>query len=95
MTTLTIKTNNQYREILTGYDVPSKFHDDFDYMDDITEGTFFKYKGDYYDLGDFMTLQFAINDSQWQAAKSFTMFSGIVIQINDSNDAVKVGYYYS
>ena len=90
---LTTITNNQYREVLTGYDLPENCHSDFDYMDDITEGSFFKYKGDYYDINEFMSTPEHLDN--WHGISSDTFFSAVVILFNDSGNSVKVGRIYS
>ena len=84
-------TNNQYREILTGYDIPEKYHSDFDYMDDIDEGSFFKYRGQYYSLDEFMSG----GEGYWDGFSHDTFFSAIVIKLSDCGDSVLVGRIYS
>ena len=86
-------TNNQYREILTGYDIPEKYHSDFDYMDDITEGSFFKYKGDYYDINEFMSTPEHLDN--WHGIHTDTFFSAIVMLFSTGGSYVKVGRIYS
>ena len=85
-------TNNQYREILTGYDIPEKYHSDFDYMDDINEGSFFKYRGQYYSLDNFML---ASSLDNWDGIECDTFFSATVIKMSDCGDSVLVGRIYS
>ena len=43
MSELTIKTNNQYRELLSWYDLTEKEKFEFDY-DNAEESSFFRYK---------------------------------------------------
>lgn len=95
MNNLTIKTNNQYREILMGYDVPEQYRDDFDYMDNIDENMFFKYKGQYYALDQFM-----VGTSDREELEGFhgihnaTYFSGVLIKLSDCGDMVQVASYH-
>ena len=91
---LTTITNNQYREILSGYDIPESAQNDFDYMDDITEGSFFKYRGQYYSLDNFMVSNNP-DLSDWDAMESDTFFSATVIKLSDCGDSVLVGRIYS
>ena len=84
-------TNNQYREILSGLDLPFLARREFDYMDDINEGSFFKYRGQYYSLDNFM-----ITDLEdWDGLAGDTFFSATVIKLSDCGDSVLVGRIYS
>lgn len=99
MTHLTIITNNIPREIFTGYDVPEQFHSDFDYMDDIADNYFFKYKGQFYALDQFMRIPGNQNiDSEYNnyhGVHNEGYFSGILIKLDDSGELVTVARYYS
>ena len=50
-----IIANHHYREVLTSFDLTEKEAREFDYLDlENGEGSFFRYRGDAYDLGEFM-----------------------------------------
>lgn len=102
-----IKTNSQWRHILYWYDLTDKERKDFDYLPE-GEGSFFRYKGQVYDMGEFSRIippgatrrhptECANPDLQdWDAYASDSFFSGIVVKIDrDGWERVKVGRYYS
>jgi hypothetical protein len=99
MTDLTIITNNVPREILYGSYLTDEERAEFDYYDwdAIDNGnnsvSFFRYKGQLYDLGDYER-----SDTQfegWDGYYSETFFSGIVFRYVDDFEQVVVGRYYS
>jgi hypothetical protein len=97
MSDLTIITNNVPRYTVGGYDLSEKERVKFDYLDDIDAETFFRYRGEVYDLGEFMTLG-ASQDHPlrgWHGYSSDTYFSGIAIKLSDDGETVIVARYYS
>lgn len=88
-------TNGQYREIEYLYR-----NDNFelvewnsDTMDDETESiACFKYKGDYIGLDEVMR---ASDECPHDGYMGFSYFNGIYVDFNESNDGVKVTYFYS
>tara|TARA_R110000796_G_scaffold69442_1_gene158395 strand:- start:294 stop:557 length:264 start_codon:yes stop_codon:yes gene_type:complete len=85
-----ITTNNQYRDILNAYDLTSRELEAFDYLEE-GEGSFIRYKGRIWDLGEFMRTDL----KGWDGISSDTYFSGSVIKLSEDGDTVKVGYVYS
>ena len=85
-----IITNNHYRNILDAYELTSKELESFDYLEE-GEGSFIRYKGDVWDLGEFMRTDL----KDWDGISSDTYFSGAVIKLSEDGDTVKVGYVYS
>jgi hypothetical protein len=85
-----ITTNNQYRDTLNAYDLTSKELESFDYLEE-GEGSFIRYKGRVWDLGEFMRTDL----KDWDGISSDTYFSGAVIKLSEDGEAVKVGYVYS
>lgn len=85
-----IITNNHYRNILHAYDLTSKELADFDYLEE-GEGSFIRYKGRVWDIGEFMRTDL----KDWDGISSETYFSGAVIKLSEDGDTVKVGYVYS
>ena len=92
-----IKTNNQPRAILYGYELPEKAKEDFDYYsaDELDTVSFFKFKGQFYDLGDFMATRNLDAFDGWHGYRSDSFFSGVVIKLLDDGESVIVGTYYS
>jgi hypothetical protein len=100
-----IKTDNKWRNILTGYELPEKVWKDFDYLkyEEFKEHSFIRYKGEYYDLGEFMHIDkktFGIGEAprpfmKWDGYMNDTYFSGIVIKISSDGERYKVGRFYS
>jgi len=96
--TTTIKTNNQPRDFLSFYDFDKKdqkaIEKRFDYMtrEELEEGcSFFKYKGEIYNLCEFMRTHM----DDWDGALSHSYFSGIIIKISDDHESVICGTYLS
>jgi len=109
MSEVTIITNWVPRDILDGWEVPAEVRADFDYVDwnAVDEGTgsesFFRYKGNWYDLGDIPARSPHVPTSEpdpfegWDGLVSDSFFSGIVIRYTweDSDPRIIVGRYYS
>lgn len=91
-----IRTNNQPRNILHGYDLPENLRKEFDYLSDEDFGCndFFKYKGNYYDLGKFMRCPEGLKNLGWYGYLSDSFFSGVLIKYTDDYESVIVGTYY-
>jgi hypothetical protein len=85
-----ITTNNQYRDTLSAYDLTSKELESFNYLEE-GEGSFIRYKGRVWDLGEFIRTDL----KGWDGISSDTYFSGAVIKLSEDGEAVKVGYVYS
>jgi hypothetical protein len=54
--TMNIKTNNKPRPIIYGFELTNKEKEDYDFLEDIEDHTFFRYKGYLYLLSDFMRI---------------------------------------
>lgn len=111
-TQITIKTNNQARDVLYAWQLTDKERADFDYIEDINSPdcctSFFRYKGQVYDLGEFVRLverskQVGFEhgcdaDSpllKWHGICTESYFSGILVRYADEYcEAVIVGRYY-
>lgn len=104
MSTLTITTNGIPRDIIKAYELADNEREQFDYYDwsAIEKGedsaSFFRYKGELYDFGEFMVWNYPFNQlnfKDWHGYQSDTYFSGIVIKYTDDFERVIVGRYYS
>lgn len=97
MTEITIKTNNQPRELLSWFDLTEAEQKEFDYYDNPEEETgtdFFRYRGQVYTLSDFMRLDDLEHFPNWHGHKGQSYFSGLLVRLIDSGDGVIVGRYY-
>ena len=91
-----ITTDNKYRNILYGCELTEKEKEQFDYLDDAeADFTGFRYKGDLYDLGEFMRIENNPELKNWDGISNHTYFSGILVKYSDCGDGVKVGTYCS
>lgn len=107
-----IITNNQPRELVCFHNLPESEQSDFDYIegDDRFNPRFFKYKGAWYDSGEFIRIierrdsyngwaHQADNDSPllaWDGIQTESYFSGVLIKQVAEHDyeSVIVGRYY-
>lgn len=101
-----IRTNNKPRHIVNGFELSDAERREFDYMDDVTEGTFFRYKGLVYDIGEFsriiepgakrchpMECQ-SVDMQGWHGYLSDSFFSAIVLKwADDDHESIIVGTY--
>ena len=90
-----IITNNVPRLTLDAFELTPKEREEFDYLDwaggDV-DATFFRYKGQLYDLNEFMR-QEGGDFKAWDGAAPDSYFSGILIKLID--ESVIVGRYFS
>lgn len=97
---LIIKTNNQPRSIIYGYELTEKEQAEFDYINDIESAQFFRYRGNLYDLGEFMYIDRKRESlpegfKHWHGYQSDSFFSGLLVKYTNDDDCVIVGTYYS
>jgi hypothetical protein len=94
---LTIKTDNKWRNLLYGYELPKKQRKEFDYLTDEEFETrnFVKYRGNYYDMDTFMLTPKWSALAEWDGYASDSYFSGVVIKISSNMEQYKIGRYYS
>tara|TARA_R100001082_G_C4345744_1_gene152204 strand:+ start:179 stop:502 length:324 start_codon:yes stop_codon:yes gene_type:complete len=106
---LRIITNHQPRPFLTRWDVPeSVLASDFDWLDPEEPGSFFCYRGRWYELSEFRgpldlsnlhafsdETATELADNEWDGAAADSYFSGVVIRLSDDGEEVTVGTYLS
>ena len=91
-----ITTNNVPRDILDSAELTPAEREEFDYLNwpALDEGTdsasFFRYKGQAYDLAEFTRLEAT---PEWHGGKADSFFSGIVIRLVEDGERVVVGWY--
>lgn len=100
MSNITVKTNNQVRELLASDEIPSKvMESEFDYVDsDDLSPRFFKYKGEYYDSHEFVVVSKNAPEefAGWEGQHSESAFSGLLLKFpEDDYEHIIVGAYFS
>ena len=94
---LEIITNNRKRGFVYRHDVPAKIlKDQFGHLDE-DEGFdgFFKYRGYWYHVSDFMRISNNSDLKGWDWYHSDSFFSGILIRLSNDGETFVVGRYYS
>ena len=103
---MTIKTNNQYRDLVYGYQLTAKELTDFDYIaaDDLQTHAFIKYRGHIYDLSDFMRIESSeklppnsslLHFQNWHGYAGDSYFSGTLVKISKDGEQAILGRYYT
>jgi hypothetical protein len=103
MSELTVITNNVPRDIIEAYELSARERAKFDYLDwqAIERGedsaSFFRFKGDIYDLGEFERWSGPAFSplAKWDGHRSDTFFSGLVVRYCDDHERIIVGRFYS
>lgn len=94
-----IITNNQPRDVIDGSELNEVERKEFDYIDWATEyeQSFFRYKGELYDLNDCEVssglTKSASPINEWSGYYSQTFFSGVVFKYVNDMEQVVVGRY--
>jgi len=90
-----IITNNQYRHILYFHELEQDEQDELkDSYDTVEESSFFKYRGNVYDLNDFLRVNEQWGKGTlrgWDGCHNETFFSSVLVKYDESNEAVRVG----
>ena len=97
MSEVKIITNNHPRPIVYGWELSDSERQEFDYYDadELDCAMFFRYKGEIYDLGEFMCVDRG-PFTGWDGYSSDSFFSGILVKYPEhDNDHVMVGWYVS
>lgn len=101
---MTIKCNQVSREVLYWHDLSEKEQKEFDYLDsdDHRESaSFFRYKGNVYDLSEFMRIDKSVAPhpqregwERFDGYSSDSYFSGILVRYVYDNERVIVATYF-
>ena len=91
---MSIKTNNQPRDLLTLWDFSpkeqTKIRRDFDWLGDIdSDSAFFKYKGWIYNLSEFMKG----GAGGWDGSKAESWSSGVLVRLCSDGEQVVCGWW--
>ncbi len=88
-----ITTDGKWKQFKDSYDVPKAvLADQFDWMDNPDEHSFFKYRNTWYATSDFMHApgqEFA----GWDGYHGDSYFSGVLIQLSPDGEEYRVGTY--
>lgn len=106
MSDVTIRCNNVPREIIDGFHLNEKDRQEFDYIDweAIDNGSdgasFFRYKGNLYDLGEAMYINAKALPADsflkgWQGYYGDSFFSGVLVKYTQDCEQVIIGQYFS
>ncbi len=88
----TIITNHQPRPLLTRWDVPQKIlASDFDWLDPEESGSFFRYRGWWYELSDFVLPPKDL--PEWHGFSPDSYFSGVLIRLSEDGEEIICGRY--
>lgn len=97
---MNIKTNNVPREVINRRDLTPKESKQFDYLDPEDSGSFFRYKGRVYDLGEFMLINSSVaphpQREGWEGYDGYSsdsFFSGLLVRYVDDCERVIVALY--
>ena len=93
---LTIITDHKWKEFKYGHELPKKWRKEYDWMDEdeFNNSEFIMHKKWATPISEFMTIKHNSELKDWDAYSSDTMFSGLVIRINESRDMYQIGSYY-
>ncbi len=96
MSDLTIKTNNVPRLVEYGCQLSAKELQDFGYLDadELVGRGFARYKGQVYDLGEFMRCPANSGMDNWDGYSSGSLFSGVLVKYCKDTDRVIMARYY-
>ena len=88
-----IRTNHHWRPFCYRDEVPARvLADQFDYQDpDQALDGFFRYKGYWYHLDQFMRMQ----DDHWDGSLAESAFTGVVIKVSRDGEHYQVGSWRS
>jgi len=91
---MTIKTNNQPRDLLNVWDFSPKdqarIKQDFDWLEDIeSDSSFFQYKGRIYNLSEFMRG----GAEGWDGSKADSWSCGVLVKVSSDGEQVVCGWW--
>jgi len=105
MSTIRVITNHQPRDVLYWYELTEAEQKEFDYLDTEirqSDATFFRYRGEVYDLGEFERTPHneparqELNQlAKWDGYRSDSFYSGVVVKYVEDFERVIVGLYLS
>lgn len=94
-----ITTNNVPRDVIEAHELTLKERIEFDYIDwnKVEKGeenaSFFRYKGELHDLGEFMSASNIVGLQNWDGYRSDAFYFGLVVKYVEDFERVIVGRY--
>jgi len=92
-----IRTNNYCRDLVSFYELPEQVQPDFDYVEeeDRYSTRFVKYRGDWYDTGEFFSTSELSPSAlrKWHGYQSDSYFTGTVLRYLKDFEQVQIGSY--
>ena len=89
---LTIRTNHQWRPFVYRYDVPSEvLASEFDYHGEDTVDGYFRYRGVWYHLDQFMRSEAVPG---WHGFHGNLAFSGVAVRVSDDGESYQIATVY-
>lgn len=86
-----IKTNNQYRDLVSGDELTAEQQREYDYLDgDLGEYLFVVYKGMAFWIGDLSRTE----QDGWDGVAGLSAFTAVLFKFSDCGQQVKCGYAY-
>lgn len=98
-----IKTNNIPRHLVYGYELTKKESAEFDYLspEELNEREFVRYKGQVYDMGEFMRIDKTMaphtqrdGGENWHGYSSDSFFSGVLVRVSNDGESVVMASYF-
>lgn len=86
-TQMKVITNNHWHDVVYCYELTDEEQKEFDYIDNIDDARFFRYRGVVYDIDDFERTSI----EGWEGIMCESFFSAIVIKFDTDGEKVKVG----
>lgn len=95
--TLEIITNNRPRDIIDGWELSDSELEKFDYLENPRDNSFFRYRGQLHDIGEFMRVpkDSPLATAGFNGYSCDTYFSGIAIKLSPDGESVTVARFYS
>jgi hypothetical protein len=99
MSDLTILTNHRHRDVLLWHELTDDERAEFDHYldtdDKQADASFFRYRGNVYDLGEMQRVPPHSGLDGWDGYENDSFFSGTVVRYVDDNERVIAGRFFS
>ena len=93
---MNIITNHHYRLLLSWHDLTdAEQREHADAYDGVKDSTFFRYRGQVYDLGEFSRPAYLSHErsmlNKWHGMLGTSFFSAVLVKYSDDYESVKIG----
>lgn len=89
-------TDNKWKHFKYGYEMPKSVLKDYDYLDESESyDHFFRYRGVWYHLSDFIRIDGNESDSlkDWHGSYMSSAFSSVIIKISSDSESYCIGRF--